>query len=298
MPALGLARATSTPQRAFTLVELLVVIGIIAVLISILLPTLGRVRDQANTSKCLANLKQIGTALVMYVGDNKGSLPFAEYDGAWKPWAAEFYGTATPSQPYHYNNVHRHLMKYLNGRIKPGQNDVTLSSTIYRCPSAQPFPVAAGQPFELSNTSYTFNGVMVKRKSTSIRRSSSFIVASESRYAWNVSALRPYPTSTNIAADAIETMEYRQWMWVESGVTGGVNNNLLNFSVHRKDSAGNVVYLDGHATSLDYREVRPKDFGLGNGLASSGRTGTPGVSTDDYKVISADASRRYSADLR
>ena len=60
---------------AFTLVELLVVIGIIAVLVGILLPTLGRARESANAVKCMANLRQLGQAMVMYAGEFKGSLP-------------------------------------------------------------------------------------------------------------------------------------------------------------------------------------------------------------------------------
>jgi prepilin-type N-terminal cleavage/methylation domain-containing protein/prepilin-type processing-associated H-X9-DG protein len=62
-------------RSAFTLVELLVVIGIIALLVAMLLPVLGKAKEQANMVKCASNMRQIMTGIMMYAESNKGQLP-------------------------------------------------------------------------------------------------------------------------------------------------------------------------------------------------------------------------------
>ena len=79
----GQRRAGCT--TGFTITELLVVVGLIAVLISLLLPVLGRVRAAANSATCLANLRQMNTAWHIYLVENRGRLPH--------------YAQSTPSVP-------------------------------------------------------------------------------------------------------------------------------------------------------------------------------------------------------
>lgn len=77
-------------RRGFTLIELLVVIAIIALLMSILMPALARVREQARTIGCLAHLKQWGLICTMYTQDNDGKFwSGVDNNGYWWPWQLE-----------------------------------------------------------------------------------------------------------------------------------------------------------------------------------------------------------------
>ena len=95
---------TGGQGRGFTLIELLVVIAVIAVLMAVLLPVLGRVRKQAKSVVCQSNLRQWGIAFSAYVGDHDGRMPggtgWRTRTTYWPPW---FF----PLQTYttHYEDI-------------------------------------------------------------------------------------------------------------------------------------------------------------------------------------------------
>lgn len=84
-------------SKGFTLIELLVVVAIIAVLVAILLPALGKARDQANTVVCQANLHNIQLAMAMYVDENKGRFPVTGTD-----WTKDCWWTILDQCRYQY----------------------------------------------------------------------------------------------------------------------------------------------------------------------------------------------------
>lgn len=149
----------SRGTRAFTLIELLTVIAIIAILAGILLPTLGKARQTALRTKCLSNLRELGKGLQLYAQDHRSQFPL----------------DITPRQARNLSPNHRtsstHLLYnrgeiglgYLYNTTNPAESYVDARET-YFCPAASRFTATAGiGPWNNRTTvegSYIYRGEM------------------------------------------------------------------------------------------------------------------------------------------
>lgn len=122
-------------KSGFTLVELLVVIGIIALLISILLPALNKAREAANTIKCSSNLRSIGQGIANYLANYNSAFPASNfYVGL--TISGGPYGVQTPATP---TSGYVHWSSYLYGSRTLDQGDQAYFNTqgwqMFMCPS-------------------------------------------------------------------------------------------------------------------------------------------------------------------
>lgn len=135
----GVRGSGRSPRRAFTLIEVLVVVAIIALLVAILLPSLAIARESARASQCLSNLKQIGNATQMYTVDYKSVLPgpvhpmimTGTYDSFYRSRDADDEGSVGGA--YRRQQLVFYLRKYLMEKSKTAE----MFDRVSTCPTAQ-----------------------------------------------------------------------------------------------------------------------------------------------------------------
>lgn len=130
-------------RRAFTLVEALVVIAIIAILVGMLLPTLGRAKLKAYNTVCINNLRQLGVATRLYAGENNNGLPSAEI---------------LPTDPINPRKPLPRICDVLSRSVGRAAGGNPNGATVFRCPADN-----AGR-FAAEGSSYEWNADLNGRR--------------------------------------------------------------------------------------------------------------------------------------
>lgn len=138
-------------RSAFTLVELLVVIGIIALLISILLPSLNAARESARLIKCSSNLRSIGQGVAIYVSEYKGMLPPSNYYKG-------FHWEGTKQEPDTPRDGYVHWSNFLCGDKSKQGTDAAFTQLggwdAFQCPSLPNGGLPPANTFKGNNDIY------------------------------------------------------------------------------------------------------------------------------------------------
>ena len=242
-----LPAASGRNRAAFTLVELLVVIGIIALLIALLMPALSAARSHAMTVRCAANLHDVGHAMQSYANDYGGRVPRGYY---YSPFYEQGYILwAEALSKYVGHPVEVSDMSWLRDSVMAEE---FREIAVYQCPV---FPVDESALDYVSSSWVTGNDDSPLLKVNRVRRPAEIV------YLIEANANR-FPT---------QFWEHDVWkadqLPLDAAGAKQMTARVMNDERHR--GRVNILYFDGHAGTKHYREVAARDFDYGLGEANT-----------------------------
>ncbi len=210
-------------RHGFTLIELLVVIAIIAILAAILFPLLASAKENARTSSCSSNLRQIYAGLMGYCEAYQGRMPDCPQIGA--------YMRANLQEEPDYRQIHSKLYKYVGNKRE-----------IFKCPGDNLIPRMVGDSFDLTDPRLTICDYALYGSS----------------YQWRLIPLslqkqyrdtnRPLPFDYPINGQTVSFCPKATTLRIARDAVPFHRSRKIQTSLNWRDSdsASNVLFLDGH----------------------------------------------------
>ena len=232
-------------RKGFTLIELLVVVAIIAILAAMLLPALSRARERARQAVCIANLKQMGLACLLYANDNNEYLPGICYQGNGSgSWVSGATGNAvwyTEIFQYLYPNL------YVYNSSLNYNTELNLSlagNCVYNCPSQNPHFWYSDYAYNIGCPGYgpAYAGINGMKLSRIIHPSLAFMLADQGDSGgfttFNMAA------NTNAFAQGTGNDEYMLTAAAQRHGGNGSITGIVNFA-----------FCDGHVSAFPLMDI-------------------------------------------